>query len=253
MKHKTLSFFGKLRLPELALLSITLCAVLIIAINIVAATPAGPSIVYVSNSTAATVNANRSADEKGTITVLRLTLTQQNYKWKAYVGNITGSLSLDDANTKTIYDWSLAAITGEVYVTRASSVTWASVSCVNQTVINTEQSFVGMSAAAIDSINSTFVNTVHRSFVVGTKNISNSTCRAISTYVNDANQSRTEADKFQEVLLRDDLSSNLIYTALIDNDQTAFTNTDTYDFQLIVAENESATTPVTYFFYAELG
>jgi hypothetical protein len=230
------------------LLTITLSLV-----AIVNAAPAGPQISYISNSTATLIMANRSQDAQGTITILTLDARQQDYKWKAYVGNVTGSLSLDDASTATIYDWTLASISGEVYVTRASSVNWGNVSCANTTVIANEDTFMGVASSVQDSINKTFNATVHKSFLVGAKNITNSTCRAIATYVSDAKQTINEAAKFQEVLLRDDISSSLIYTTLIDNDQTSYDGSSTYDFQLIVAENESASTPTTYFFYVELG
>jgi hypothetical protein len=217
------------------------------------AEPTGPSLVYLSNSTKAAVSTSRNQDAKGTITVVNLTSNQQSYKWKAYVGNVTGRLVLDDSTGMSIYDWSLAAITGEVYVTRASSVTWANVSCVNQTVIDTEEAFFGIQPASVDSINRTFASTLHRSFLIGGRNISNSTCRSTATYVNDTAQSITESSVFQEILLRDGLSSSMIYTTLIESDQLSYDGTRTYDFQMLVAENESSSVHATYYFYVELG
>ncbi|MGV8150812.1 MAG: hypothetical protein ACP5NV_03740 [Candidatus Woesearchaeota archaeon] len=213
--------------------------------------PAGPVINYVSNSTAAPFSANRSQDEKGTITVITLTSTQQDYKWKAYVGNVSGKLALDDGTAYTIYDWSLGTPTGEVYVTRSSSISWSSIGCANQTVINAEELSVSMSSSATDSINSTFASSIHRSFLVGTTSIVNSTCRSIATYVNDTAQVIDESSVFQEVLLAD-ISGNMVYTTMIENNDQGFDNNN-YDFQLLVAENESSTIPTTYFFYVELG
>jgi hypothetical protein len=226
---------------------------LVSVIDFVIATPAGPSIGYVSNSTATTLSANRSQDLKGTITTLNLSSNQQDYKWKAYTGNVTGSLVLDDASGKSIYDWNQGTPTGEVYVSRASSISWANVSCVNQTVIDSEQSALGMTSASVDSINKTFNYTTHKSFLVGTKNITNSSCRSTATYINDARQSITESAYFQEILLKDDITSNLVYTTIIENHQAGYNGVSTFDFQLLVAENESSSTPLLYYFYVELG
>src|SRR3989344_8388316 len=143
-EHKLFKF-----LLALALLIIFSLALL----PIVSAAPAGPQITYISNSTASAVSASRGQDAKGTITVLTMSSVQQDYKWKAYVGNVTGLLALDDANAKSIFDWSLATITGEIYSTRASTVNWVNVSCVNDSVVTSEQSALGMAASDRDNIN----------------------------------------------------------------------------------------------------
>ena len=220
--------------------------------SLVNSLPAGPVITYVTNTTVAPFSSNRSIDEKGTITVITLASTQQDYKWKAYVGNVSGMLSLDDGTSYTIYDWSLGTPTGEVYVTRASTVSWANISCATQTMIDAEEAGVGVSSAATDSINSTFVATIHKTLLVGTKTITNSTCRSIATYINDTTQVIDETAYFQEVLLGDEASGRLIYATTIENDHQGFNNAN-FDFQLLVAENESSTVPTTYFFYVELG
>lgn len=225
---------------------------LIVCSNFLWALPAGPVITYISNSTAASVSTSRNQDEKGTITVLTLDSNQQDYKWKAYVGNVTGKLALDDGTANTIYDWTLGTPTGEVYVSRASSVTWSNITCANDTVIQTEQSALGMLDTDHDNINKTFNYTAHQSILVGTNNIANSTCRSTATYVSDTPQTIDETALFQEVLLSDSLTGSLIYTTIIEDDEVGYNN-ETFDFQLLVAENESSTTPTLYYFYVELG
>jgi hypothetical protein len=225
---------------------------LIISSSFIWALPAGPVINYISNSTATSVSTNRTQDEKGTITVITLDSNQQDYKWKAYVGNVTGKLALDDASTKTIYDWTLGTPTGEIYVSRASSVAWANVICADQTVIDNEQSALGMIGSDSDNINKTFSYTAHQSILVGTNNIANSTCRSTATYISDLPQTVDESANFQEVLLSDSLTGSLVYTTMIENDVNGY-NDETYDFQLLVAENESSATPTLYYFFVELG
>jgi hypothetical protein len=240
MKHKTKLFF------------IGLMAVLLLS-SFIHALPVGPIINYVSNSTATPVSANRSQDLKGTITTITLSANQQDYKWKAYVGNVSGKLALDDASGKSIYDWTMGAAVGEVYVSRASSISWANVSCVNQAVIDSEQSALGMIGSATDSLNRTFNYTTHKSFLVGTKNISSSSCRSAVTYINDAPQIISESSYFQEILLKDDVANTLVYTTIMEQGHAGFDGVSTFDFQLLVAENESATVPLLYYFYVELG
>ena len=216
--------------------------------------PGGPNIVWVSNTTFVSPSANRSFDVKGSITTVTMSLTQQDYKWKAYVGNVSGGLALDNANGKSIYDWTLGTITGEVYATRYSgSIIWINVSCVNTTIVDAEQVALGMSSSSSDDINRTFNYTAHKSFLVGTKNITDSSCPSTATYINGGRQTINNAAPFQEILLRDEVNSVLIYSAMIDNDHAGYDGVSTFDFQMIIGENESSATPTPYYFYLELG
>jgi len=215
------------------------------------ALPSAPAITYHSNSSATSSLQNRSIDEKGTITVVTLSANQQDYKWKAYVGNITGKVALADANAMSIYDWNLGtAGGGEVYVSRFSNINWNSVNCADQTSINTEQTGISMSATAADSINATFNATNHASFNVSTTLVSG--CRSTATYVNSAPQAMGPTARFQEILLRDSGTGNMVYSTFIEAARNGYDN-QPHDFQLLVAENESATVPSTYFFWVELG
>ena len=244
--------FSDFKHVRIALFLFVMFILSLTCIYYVSALPASPAITYVSNSTAVVTSANRSTDVKGTITVLTMSVNQQDYKWKAYVGNIRGGLALDDANAKSIYDWTMASVTGQIYATRSSSVSWTNVSCVNDSIVTAEQGSLGMISTDRDNINNTFNYTIHKSFFVATKNISNSTCKSTATYINDTAQTISTSAKFQEILLRDEISSSLIYTGLIDDNAPAYDGKSTYDFQIIVAENESATVPTMYYFYAEL-
>ena len=170
---------------------------------------------------------------------------------KAFVGNITGKLTLDDSTSSTIYDWDLTTITGEVYATRSSSITWANVACADNTVLNAEETSINFNDAKVDSINNTFNETIHKEFMVAGTTITNSTCRAIATYVNDEAQTVDENADFQEVLLDD--NSNLIYAGLLEQDATGYDGNSTFDFQIIVPDDETSGVDTTYYFYAELG
>lgn len=191
--------------------------------------------------------ANRT-DSGGTITTFSVDAQQQDTRWKAYVGNVTGSLTLDDSDGMTIYNWTvgLADITGEVYSSRASSVSWSLIRCASTTTVASEQTTLGMNSSSADTITKTFNETTHPEFVTAGETIS-SGCNATATYVNDAREDQSSAT-FPLVLLDDE--TNLIYTAIINRNSTGFDNSN-YDFQMIVANDPTSTT--TYYFYVELG
>jgi len=225
---------------------------LLILSRLVLALPSAPGINYISNSSAVSGLHNRSEDAKGTITTVVLSANQQDYKWKAYIGNITGKVALDDANGKSIYDWNLGTSSGgEVYVSRYSNINWGSIGCANPASIAAEHTALGISGSAADSINATFNFTTHKPMTVGTNPVLNG-CPSTATYINDVQQSMSSSALFQEVLLRDTSSGEMIYSTFIESAQTGYDNSP-HDFQLLVAENESATVPNNYYFWVELG
>jgi len=232
-------------------LILVIVLIFLISVSFASSVPTAPvAPTYVSNTTYTSGIVNRSIDAKGTITTITMSATQQDYKWKAYVGNVSGKLALANANGVAIYDWNTGTVTGEVYVSRFSNINWGSVNCVDQPSINAEQTGISMSSSAADSINATFNATNHRAFNVSTTLVNG--CRSTATYINGLPQSMGPTASFQEVLLRDTGTGNLVYTSLI-NAATAGYNNQNYDFQIIVGENESATVPTMYYFWVELG
>jgi hypothetical protein len=217
----------------------------------VLALPVGPTIIFNSTTNATVRPAAAITTAGGTFTTLLLNTTAQTYRWKAYVGNVSGKLALADATNKSIFDWSVTSVTGEIYATRSNTaIDWASVGCADNTLIDGEDTYMNMSMISPDTINKTFNNSVHKTFFVGTNRIQNSTCRAVATYVNGVAQTSSENAVFQEILLKDG-SSNLIYTTLV-NSSTIGYNNQRYDFQMILAENEYQATPTNYYLYVEL-
>lgn len=229
---------------------------LLVAISLLAYTafadPSGTSITFNSTNPGGTQTAGNRSDAGGTITTLILDAVQQNTKWKAYLGNITGTLTLDDSNGNTIFDWSLAAagITGEVYVTSATSITWGSIACATQGTIDTEHTALGILGNSVDSINATFNETTHPQIIVAGQTIGANSCGfAASTFVSDTREAQASAT-FPEVLLHD--TTNLVYATPINQDSTSYDGASTADFQLIVADDPTVT-DTTYYFYAEIG
>jgi len=227
-----------------------------LSLYLATAAPQGASITSNTTDTGPTKAPDYRSDLGGRIMTLVLNLEQQNFAWKAYVGNVTGTYVLENANNFSIYEWPLGAtIEGEVYISRGNNVNWSNgaIICANDTTMNTEQTVFGMASSDSDSINMTFNTSNHSAFSVGTNNIVQNTCPAIATWVNNTVQTPAPAAIFQEIAIYDEPGSNFVYTSLINNNRAGFDNTTTYDFQAIVAENRSAATGTAYYFYVELG
>lgn len=184
----------------------------------------------------------------GAIYNLDINATTQNYRWKGYVGNISGTLALQDGSGNSLFDWGVTDVTGEVYATRNdSTLLWEDIGCVTEGIIAKEQERLSIINADVDSINKTFAETVHREFYVGITQIQQDSCRSVSLNVNSTQQS----EAFQEILLTD--GNSLVYASLLENGTHGYNN-QTYDFQMILAENaaEGPQPSTAYYFYVEL-
>jgi len=231
------------------------------SVYLATAAPSGAEILSNTTSTAGITSPANRTDDGGTVTTIVFETLQQVGTWKGYVGNVTGTLSLDDADSFTLYDWSLAGVSvqGEVYSTRNQSVNWPSVTCASSTNIAAEEAFHNMSGSDADSISSTFNFTFHDSIAIGTSGgvntIPSNSCSSTATYVNDSAQTMTNLSetRFQEVILNDSTGSVIFTTVLEDNFDGYRDDGTTYDFQMIVPESDVKSQATTYFFFLEIG
>jgi hypothetical protein len=223
---------------------------LVMMMSIANSQPTGVDIIYNETQSITPEPSAELTTAGGTFTTLVLSGTFQTPRWKAYVGNVTGRLALEDSQSRTIYDWDLVTVSGQVYVTRHNNIAWDTISCASEQTILDEQTHLNILTTSTDSINNTFNETIHRSLFIGTKNIEESTCRAIATYVEDTKQPASVDATFQEILLQDS-ANNLIFTTIVEQAATGY-DSNPYDFQLIVPENPTSSEPTTYYFYAEI-
>lgn len=241
-----------MKFSKATILFVFMLTIIVIMLIKVDAAPVGATANYVSNSTS-TNPGNASLNYSGGyIATVNFVSNEQNTRWKAFVGNVTGTLSLDDADSYTIYEWIRASISGEVYATRTpNAVTWANINC--STFINTtaEQTAIGHTANPTDNITATFNESDHTQFFVGTERIAANTCNTTNLAIND---SMDPADDFEEVLLHD--GTYMVYAAIIENDLSGYRHgieNETYDYQIMVPENAtSGATSLLYYFYVEL-
>ena len=221
---------------ELALLALILGTLGLMIGTVIAATPEGPTVTLVGNTTrsasgSSIVNYTGGTGQNtsgGYIFGINLAALQTNARWKAYYGSLTGY----------------------VYATRAAgSVTWASVACATVPQIETENFAINHSANPNDNITATFNSTLHTAFTVAGTSLSN--CRSTSTFKNDSRQTQTSADDFQEIVIHD--GTNVIYGTNIETNVWSYNN-GTADFQILVPENGLAAPSgsIAYYFYVEL-
>jgi len=165
-----------------------------------ASTPEGPSTLTQNiNTRRAAAAAPTLNAYAGNITELTIAGTTVTQTWQGYVGNVTGTVTLDDAQNNTLYDWSLGDPEGEIYATYLSSVNWTTgnIGCWNWSMDDADDNFglslaelegwepmhgafdgsgnsytLGLATDDVDGVNETFTapnqsGTTHSSFYVG--------------------------------------------------------------------------------------
>lgn len=227
---------------------------------LIRAEPNGPSDLSILNSETGVIGdapPQQISAQAGNITGLVMNVTTITKTWQGYFGNISGKISLDDANNWTLYDWEFASPQGRIYAARNESIVWVNISCMRFDAdgslypnLTTEQvGYLGGSLSDGDSIDKTFAVANHSDITIGTVVLPENTCNTTFLYVNDTSQNT----QFREVLLTDNSSNNsVIYTAILEQDVVGFNN-KSMDFQMIVGENGHGNNDATlYYFWVEL-
>ena len=199
----------------------------------------------------------------GNITALVIRGIGQTKAWQGYYGNITATITLDDASNFTFYNWSSAEPRGQIYATLNSSITWGGVTCYNfsntsAAYFQTIEDYYSITAPDVDGINETYTATDHPTFQVGSRSMTG--CPTTYVFQNDAAQT----SNFVNVLLYDPAINDTgwIYTTVIENRSTATGspqdlvcyNGQTCDFQILVNDDGHGTDTqtTTYYFWAEI-
>ena len=232
--------------------------VLAIALSAAAfAQPIGPdSITRGDSQTAQAQSAIQQEAQAGNVTSLSITASRATQRWQGFFGNVTGTISLEDAAGNSLYQWADMSPQGEIYAVNSSTApTWNNVGCFNFTKTAAEQNVtlgqleasLGEDANDVDGVNETFNLTFTGSFDVGSATIDeNSGCKAVSLNVNDA----ADQLRYNETILTDN-STKIIYAALLEQDATGFQG-HSADFQMVVGEDGDTAVPTSYWFYVEL-
>lgn len=222
---------------------------LLILTTSVIAVPTGPTSIVVENDTTKQTTDGLMVNiSGGYIAKLNISASVQNPNWKAFIGDISGSFTLDDASGSTIYNWSAGAADGEIYATRQSgSVQWTTITCATAGEITVEE--LALEHDGSDNITSTFsAGSNQNIYTIGSNpQITATQCYALNTFVS----SNPQATDFEEIILHDE--SNIIYVTQIEaGGKTGYDGGD-YDFQMLIPENASAgSAQIPYYVYVEL-
>lgn len=236
--------------------------------------PNGATINVTRTETANSSTAGQHQAQAGNVTELNIFAYSTTQSWQGYFGNISGTIQLADANSRAMYNWSLANPQGEVYASTNSSISWSNIQCFNYTATGTFaggetpgevsrfgtnltalESRFGINSSDVDGINETF-NLVHGGagqhdlFYTANRQFSEGEC--ISTRI-FSNAGIGENDKFEEVLLYEPTTTSVIFASIIEQNLAGFDNR-AYDFQMLVPENghDADTSTTTYYFFVEL-
>jgi hypothetical protein len=222
--------------------------------------PEGPTNLTVVNSSRRTPAAGRTIEAiAGNVTQLNIVGTTVTQTWAGYYGNISGTITLDDSSNNTLYDWVLTNPEGEIYASESAiDFSYGNIECYNYTktggsylTLSSYETSLGLAADDADGINETFaLGTTYDSFYAGT-NLIDGTCPETQLFNSSGSKN---SNQFQEVLLYDDSSNKVVYTAILEETGILGFNNERWDFEMIVSENGHTgdTTTTTYYFYVEL-
>ncbi len=203
---------------------------------------------------------------RGYIHEMNFNESQQTPRWKAYVGNITGELSIGDG-TYSLYDWPLTTVVGELFATRYTGTVgslrqgasvgtpiWANVACATQAAVINETSKLNHNATLdVDAMSRTFKQLgTFTNFRVGDKSVDTNNCYGAFLNQGGADQSTD----WQQVVLEDSGDSanhDVMYAVQLENATAGFNN-GLYDYQILLPENgaEGDQDNTAYYFYIEL-
>ncbi|MEK6968756.1 MAG: hypothetical protein AABX51_09115 [Nanoarchaeota archaeon] len=216
------------------------------------ADPEGVSIGSFSNSTRTVTNGTARTDGKGTINFVSLSTTQQNFRWKAYVGNITGTLVLQDSDGYNIYMWALStSLSGSIIASRNNTLNWSGIKCLNSTTLTEEQNQLQFQNSQDDNIDKTFNATNHSQFSINLIPLNG--CPTAYTFQNNTRQTENNsANVFQEIVIQDDVLRTAYVTGIHQDIYDYKSNAS--DFQMLLPDygNLSVAATVTYYFFVEL-
>jgi len=253
------------------LTSISIFLLIILAANLLTATPSGASISPGASSQTPSGQASNHSAIAGNITEMTIfSGSGGSQSWQGYYGNVSGGLSLGDSSSNVMYNWSLATPNGEVYASTNSSITWSNLQCFNFSASGTYTDESGNGGTTnqngtnasileaeynigptdIDGINETFATNNHDLFYSSNMEFSTDECRSFQLF---NNESTPEDGRFEEIIMYEPASKSVIFTSILEESRAGFNNKEV-DFQMLVPEDgHGADTQTTmYFFFIEI-
>ncbi len=182
----------------------------------------------------------------GNITELNVSGVSITQSWQGYFGNVTGSITLNDALDHVLYNWSATSPSGEVYASNSSTINWDGIMCYsNANNLTYFENMFGIKTGDMDGIDETFNLNNHPEFYTNQKQFTAGSCNNVELY------NQAGIGTFNEVLLTDGL--NIVFTSILLEDVVGF-DSNPHDFEMIVLEDGHGTdtSTTTYYFWVEL-
>lgn len=269
----------KMNLKKLTLLSLVMTVFL--AVSVLAVQPFGAAPSQVKPSERAPIDAAQSYQSlAGNTSEIDISGYSPTQTWQGYFGNVSGTVQLADASDNVMYDWSLASPEGEVYASRNGTLDWTLIQCFNYTATGAygddsatagDTSLTGMNLTQleaayniasddVDGVDETFTlngshesgeDYMHDMFYVNNLQFTEGECLSTSVFTDSDS---AENNTFEEVLLYEPIAQQIIFAAILDEEDTTGFDSKFHDFEMLVLEDGHGTdiAETTYYFYVEL-
>ncbi|MCD4740220.1 hypothetical protein K8R43_03450 [archaeon] len=217
------------------LVSLVLAAMLVVGIQFAAAAvPGGATVTSVANATDDDGPAvGTFAVQSGYIHDVNLSTEAQTFKWAGLVGDVSGTIYLNDSSENTLFSW--AGAEGAFVYAANDTVAWASLSAAN---VSRMPSY--LTTAAADRWANTYTgSSTFSSNYIGT------VLTVPSVVVNST---------WTCYSLLEDVDDDLVWAVNVDEGGAVGYNGTTYDYQLLIPEDGTLgnTATQTYHIYVEL-
>ena len=218
----------------------------VFCLSLVIANPNGAEVTLGDSSRGSSSDVGNDTNAyAGNVTELNLYSDSVTSKWQGYYGNVSGVIKLANSNDDVMYNWSLAAPTGQVYAANSSSVTWSSIDCFNMAAdVGDLEDFYNINSDASDGVDETFSEQSHPAFNTAGEAFAEDQCYSVSLFNNAG------VGTFTQVLLADG-GVRPVFTSIISDDTEGFDG-NLWDFQMIVLEDGTDETASTYYFWVEI-
>ncbi len=257
------------------MLMVLILAVVALSIEYEYNVPQGTNITITNNtrrSANASITFNANAGNVTQLTIQGISVTKT---WQGYYGNISGSITLENAAGSQFYGWDNLYPSGEVYASENSDINWTNgnIECYNFTKDSSTYlslgeyegwvtptpyyAGLGLEEDDVDGVDETFTNASgvgHATFYTGITLFNGSTsatpCPSVRTY----NATGVES-AFEEVLLYSKSEALPVYAGIIEQYGARGFNGKTWNFQMLIPENghdSNASATTTYYFYLEI-
>ncbi|MCB9362780.1 S8 family serine peptidase [Candidatus Woesearchaeota archaeon] len=180
----------------------------------------------------------------GYVTILNLSQSVRSTNWHFFYGRANASVRLRDDASNVAFDW--GDIRPSYIIAARSTISFANVTCANDTHQDDEEVLLGLSTAS-DNLHNTFGTPDHPLITLSPDAILPNTCNTTHLNVNGTNQSSV----FKQVILYDVNNDQILYTGYVYNSTYGY-NYEQHDYQIIVPDDGTVEDAPDYLIYIKI-